>query len=348
MLSVNKDLFMKCVRCILVLLAVLSAAGAGRAEQFPGIDFRGALYKTLFYTMNDPASLPAGDLPEPLQARIRKFEQRARAFHSRLPEATLADPTEEARIEKVRKMEKAIVSLIEGEGIETTAADYASHAVIAYEWEGMSDGPLAEAAYAEAFLGKHPKTPLAPYLNLFLAHRYRCAFECLNSERKSEAADEARRKYGTFMAAARKDPDLLVRLIAEDMEKQPYLYLENAPHPSSRGKESGRLQGPSGKAFESPSQPASSNPPIADGCPTGKARGTSTCGKCSAFSGHLPKAGGCEIGNADSAFKRMRLRYAQRAWSPAQTFMWSQPRLGGEFFLKIYMDGAIVAGRLGP
>jgi spore coat polysaccharide biosynthesis protein SpsF len=48
------------------------------------------------------------------------------------------------------------------------------------------------------------------------------------------------------------------------------------------------------------------------GCPTGKARGTSTLGKCPAFSGHLPKAGGCASATPSGRGPRRRLFMGER------------------------------------
>ena len=47
--------------------------------------------------------------------------------------------------------------------------------VLAYEWEGFADGPLAEAASADAFLAAHRNSPIAPHVHLFSGHRKLCA-----------------------------------------------------------------------------------------------------------------------------------------------------------------------------
>jgi hypothetical protein len=72
-------------------------------------------------------------------------------------------------------IECAIIALANRPGVEREAAAYAEHAILYYEWEGSSDGPIAEAGFAEDYLESHSRTALAPYLLVFLLHRYRCA-----------------------------------------------------------------------------------------------------------------------------------------------------------------------------
>ena len=68
-------------------------------------------------------------------------------------------------------------------------------APIAYEWEGMPDGPLAESRYAEDSLAQNPKTPLAPYLYLFIAQRQRAAAEASDRTANTAVNTAALAKY---------------------------------------------------------------------------------------------------------------------------------------------------------
>ena len=134
-----------------------------------------------------------------------------------------------------RSVEKGIVSLINSKGIEKAAADYARSAKLYYEWEGFADSPLDEARYAEDYLGKKPTTVIKPYLILFLAHRYRCAYECLEFEQKFDEQKAISEKYQQYLRMAKEYPDRsvspLVKLIAEDLDAEPYLYLKTKNHP---------------------------------------------------------------------------------------------------------------------
>jgi len=134
-----------------------------------------------------------------------------------------------------RSVEKGIVSLINSKGIEKAAADYARSAKLYYEWEGFADSPLDEARYAEDYLGKNPAAVIKPYLILFLAHRYRCAYECLEFEQKFDEPKAVSDKYQHYLRMAKEYPDRLVgplvKLIAGDLDAEPYLYLRTKNHP---------------------------------------------------------------------------------------------------------------------
>ena len=89
----------------------------------------------------------------------------------------------------------------------------------------MPDGPLAESAYAEQRLEKEPSTPLAPFLYLFIAQRQRAAAEA------AELKQDARRRQGrdgedpAFLQKARGVPIRIFGLIADDLERMPFVYV---------------------------------------------------------------------------------------------------------------------------
>jgi len=123
-------------------------------------------------------------------------------------------------------VERAIVALIDRQGIESAAAEYATRAVLFYEWEGMSEGPLAEAAFAESYLLEKTDSHLRPYLQLFLAHRWKCARETLMLEKNRPQALLIQSKYKSQITLLRGDVDPLVRAIAEDLDNEPALYID--------------------------------------------------------------------------------------------------------------------------
>ena len=190
------------------------------------------LFGTVFGDLYDPKFLTSRDASADVKARVRNFQKRAKAFRSQLPQEKRAPGPEQYTHDKKIQLERGMVALIPAPGIAQQARDFALTAPLAYEWEGMSDGPLAEAEFAEQYLESHSRTPLAPYLKLFLAHRQRCAFETLTLQRKEQAAIQAAKKYRTYLASALTDPDPLVRFIAADFEKRPFLYLKTGSDPS--------------------------------------------------------------------------------------------------------------------
>jgi hypothetical protein len=178
----------------------------GGAEERSPDKFSGRLYRCVFgyLPQDDPAVLDTKALPASLKQRFATFARRHKSFRSRLTPLSNPKAFPESVVFVARKRtEQAIVALVDAPGIEEMAAAYAGRAILAYEWEGMSDGPLREAGFAEDFLRQHPETRLRPYLLLFLAHRYRCAFETLTFEKKFDERPGVVAKYHRSLEAAR-------------------------------------------------------------------------------------------------------------------------------------------------
>jgi hypothetical protein len=192
----------------------------------PEVDFQGRLYRAVFVA--GPGVLSSGDLAqvgEPLRGRLSRFLTRRSAFESRY-ESAPDDVEAVARDAKRRAIERAIVSLIESDGIEQQAVAFVKDAPIAHEWEGKAEGPLAESAYAEAFLQKQPSTPLAPYLYLFIAHRQRAASEAADVNKDAATAKAAAAKARDYLQKARGVGDPIFGLIADDLQRVPYVYVK--------------------------------------------------------------------------------------------------------------------------
>lgn len=217
------------------LAAVLLAAAvfAQEAPAHADVNLDSKLYRAVF--VNGPGALTAADLtavPEPLRERLRKFLERRAAFKSQY--AHEAGSFEQARADaKKRDIERAIVALVDAPGVERLAVDYINAARISYEWEGKPDGPLGEAAAAEDFLKQNPSSPLAPYLYMFIAHRQRAAFEAYARAQNVEGMKATSKKYRTLLQRARSATDPIFALIADDLDRQGYVYLKSDQHPST-------------------------------------------------------------------------------------------------------------------
>ena len=192
-----------------------------------------SLHESLFYNEipeYSPSRLDVSHFSKELQGRLITYIERAKKFRSKLKQPH--GPTENKMgFPKLVQVEKGIVLLIYSAGIEDTAATYARNAKIYLEWEGMSDGPLEEARYAENYLKQNPSTPIKPYLLLFLVHRYRIAFECLDNEKDDERQAETAAKYQQYLKLARSEKDPLIGAIADDINKQSYLYIRTIKQP---------------------------------------------------------------------------------------------------------------------
>lgn len=211
-----------------LLLFVLAAAQTLPVYETP--DLKGKLYKTVFRP--GVGTLAEDDL-KPLGAadrqRLERFLARRAKFASRLQgsASSIADVAIEA---KKRRVEGAIVALVDAPGVEQAAVDYAQQTFIANEWP-TAEQPAREANAAEEFLKKDPATPLAPFIYVFIADRQRAAFEAMNAATDKDRMTAASKKYRTFMQRARSSGDPIFKLLADDMDRQPFLYRKTEFHP---------------------------------------------------------------------------------------------------------------------
>jgi hypothetical protein len=214
------------------VVAVAAVTGQGAA---PRINLNGKLYRSVFTSgmgMLAPADL--ADIPEPLQSRLRTYLARRAQFKSNYKSEP--DDLHQVRSDaKRRALERSIFALIDTPGIEKLAADFVAAAPIAYEWEGMHDGPLAEANFAEGVLKRNPSTPLAAWCYVFIAERHRVAFETYENEKNEEGMKASAAKYQSFIEPARAATDPIYAALVEDMDHQSYLYIKSTKHPREYG-----------------------------------------------------------------------------------------------------------------
>ena len=208
-------------RVVIALLAVRWCLGAFAAAP---LHPRPILFGTVFEALEGGEARADEGLSSEVRTRIECLRLRAGAFRSRLPSDPLPPGPEAWLQEKRMGLERECVALVAAAGIEEAAASYARAAVILVEWEGFGSSPLAEAAYAEEYLRNHPETPLRPYLALFLAHRFRCAWELLGDGDHTRERDDAAARYGVYLDSALHDTDPLVRFVAAEIERRAALY----------------------------------------------------------------------------------------------------------------------------
>ena len=108
------------------------------------------------------------------------------------------------------------------------AVAFVKDAPIAAEWEGRPEGPIAEAQYAEKMLEASPDTPLAPFIHVFAAQRYRAAAEAAEHAADAQAAADAELRYREHLRQARAAKDPIFGLIADDLERVPYVYVQRS------------------------------------------------------------------------------------------------------------------------
>lgn len=221
------------LRQLLVVLAMASVGGAGFAqapvESAP--DLKGRLYRAVFASGAD--TLNAADLaslPDSVRGRLATFLERRAAFVSQY-ESRAASADEAARDAKRRAIERAIVALVDAPDAPGLALRFVADAPVAAEWGEGTEGPLAEAAYAEDQLKKAPDGALAPFLHVFIAQRQRAAFEAAERAGDKEAMKAAAKKYRLFVGRAKGAEDSIYGFIAADLDALPYVNLKSVAHP---------------------------------------------------------------------------------------------------------------------
>jgi hypothetical protein len=215
-------------RTAFLVCVALTTVGAQSSVPTRTEPFKGRLYAVVSHWPPDE-QLKAGDAalaPPEVRGRFERFAKCHASFKSRLPDSDSIF----AALSHRRALEHGLACLIEAPDIAALAADYAAHAGILYEWEGMSESPLSEAAYAETYISDHPKSPLLPYLYLFVAERARYAFELLEGEKDPEGMTTQAARYRTFIARAR-SADPMVALVANDFDGLSFVYTKIGKHP---------------------------------------------------------------------------------------------------------------------
>ena len=216
---------------VIITIAAGTLAAAQNGPQPATANLAGKLYRSVFSA--GPGTLSAADIAstsQPLRERLNSYLSRRAAFKSRYK--SQADSFDAVRIDaKRRLLEQSMVALIAAPDIERLAAEYVAQAPIDDDWKGLPDGPLEEASHAESVLKKHPSSPLAPWLYVFIAQRQRVVFEASENQKSTEAMKAAARKYRAFVERARAVEDPIFPALVADMEQLPFLYLKGSTHP---------------------------------------------------------------------------------------------------------------------
>jgi hypothetical protein len=212
---------------------IASAISSGLNAQDTG-DIRqsGAPLFTALLTGEDPPDEALDNLPPDARQVVGAALARARRYRPRIAVPPDGEWFETSLAEQRQRLERALVSLTGGVSVEKEAIEYASHALLAYEWEGFSDPPLGEAAHTEEFLQRNPQSVLRPSLELFQLHRYRCAFEAAGFEGNAESRRIAAAKYVTLWKRVSASKNLAVQAIAHELDSSDFLYIANQGHPS--------------------------------------------------------------------------------------------------------------------
>lgn len=196
------------------------------AAQEPGTSF---LSEIVLFGIRSPKELKRGKEPKASQDCVLRYlaaiPQKSWLWGFKPPTSSEDAPT----IRRRNIIEQ--ITVIHGEATRKTADAFASAMPLWGEWEGMSEGPLAEADYVEQWLNQHPGTAIAPFLHLIMAHRFRAGYEAAKAGHEKGLWPILARRYRDSLRSARASGNQLISCIADDLDAQPFVYLEGQGRP---------------------------------------------------------------------------------------------------------------------
>ena len=150
----------------------------------------------------------------PLKTEVDAHLRRAASFRSKraVPEpGGLLEMVHAARV----SYERRLAAVTADPRAPRLAAEYVDALRPCYEWEGFHDCPQREAVFADNYQAAHQGGPFSEYLPLLAAHRWLCAAEAFDYEKRPGDGAAARGRYQARIAVATMSKDRLLRTAAE-------------------------------------------------------------------------------------------------------------------------------------
>ena len=152
--------------CLVFMVTVFQAAEHTGAA---------AIMESLLFGIDMAPPVRTSDLPVDAQRSLEKYRERDRLFKPTITRPKNLDGPEGSVYAKRVSLERALFCLYDRPDSLQMAEQYSTQILLFYEWEGFAEGPLAEAAAADAFVAQHPNSFVAPFAQLFAGHRKLCA-----------------------------------------------------------------------------------------------------------------------------------------------------------------------------
>ena len=160
-----------------------------------------------------------------VKAQIEQLRQRSDAYRSKRIKPTGSSELGMVYGAQVR-YERRLVAASTSPGADALALAYVTELQPCYEWEGFSDCPEREAAFAGKYLAGHPTGPFSQYLPLLEAHRWLCAAEAYESGKAPAEVTRTRHAYEQALSTARQSSSLLVRTAAGELAARARCFVE--------------------------------------------------------------------------------------------------------------------------
>jgi hypothetical protein len=172
-----------------------------------------ALLEALVFT--PPLDVDSRAYPADLRTELDAYVLRARRS---LRPARAAETPSAMVVQEARTRYAARLVGVGGDEAGALAAAYVDALEPCYEWEGFHDCPEREAVFADAYQAAHADGPFRHYLPLLSAHRWVCAAEGYDHEKKPDQASRSRQQYRDRLAVALRSDSALIRAAARQLE----------------------------------------------------------------------------------------------------------------------------------
>ena len=173
-----------------------------------------ALVAALVWGQYDDLDLAS--YPPDLKAELERARERFKAYRSPRPRSGNSPFEEIVHGAKVR-YERLLVSAA-GLEAQSLAVEYVDKVRPCYEWEGYHECPEHEAVFAGEYLAANVTGPFKEYLPLLAGHRWLCAAEAYDYEKRPKDADRSRRAADAAIQTARRSTARMIRIAAETLQ----------------------------------------------------------------------------------------------------------------------------------
>ena len=211
--------------CLSLLALVVFQKGCAAAH-VSGIP---SLSEIVLFGIRSPNELRTGNETKTSQACVRKY---LAAIPPKSWLWSFEPPTSSEDAPTIRRrniIEQ--ITVIHGETTRRIADAFGSAMPLGGEWEGMSEGPLEEADYVEQWLKQNLGTVISPFLHLVMAHRFRAGYEAAMAGHEKGLGPILAKRYNDSLHSARASENPLISCIADDLDAQPFVYLEGQGRP---------------------------------------------------------------------------------------------------------------------
>ncbi|MCX7774327.1 MAG: hypothetical protein N2376_14590 [Clostridia bacterium] len=215
---------------VLCILGIASWLNVGWCSEDKKPDIKTpSLSQIIFFSSHPAKAIEPERYHGKAQACIRKYLDSVPPG-SYLWQFDLPFTSEKATFVRRRVLAEQIVVIL-GEKVRTETEAFAFTIPMVAEWEGMSEGPVQEANFIDLWLKEHPGTSTEPFLQLLKAHRLRAGFEAARARQEKELWPVLKKRYREALSRGRLSNNPLLSCLAEDLESQPYVYLEGQGRP---------------------------------------------------------------------------------------------------------------------